>query len=259
MNALIELAQHRHLIMSFARRDIRAKYKQTFFGAAWAIIQPASLMIVFTLVFSVFNRVESEGVPYPIFAYSALIFWTCFAASVTQGTIAMTANASLVRKIWFPRETLLFAIMISALIDLLVASVVLAGMFIWYGVPLHWTAFWVVPILLLQLLFTFAVVLVTSAAHVHFRDIGHAIPLMLQLWMFASPIVYPLASVPAWLKPYYMLNPMAGIIDSYRRVLLHGEAPDFGYLTAALLVALACVWLGYLLFKKAERTFADVI
>jgi len=259
MRDLIELAQHRHLIMSFAQRDIRAKYKQTFFGAAWAIIQPASLMVVFTLVFSVFNRVESDGVPYPIFAYSALIFWTCFAACVTQGTIAMTANASLVRKIWFPRESLLLAIMISALVDLAVAACVLAGMFLWYGVPLHWTVVWVAPLLLLQLLFTFAVILLTSAAHVHFRDIGHAVPLLLQLWMFATPIAYPLASVPDSLKPFYVLNPMVGIIDSYRRVLLHGQAPDAQYLAVSTLLALICAGLAFVVFKKAERTFADVI
>lgn len=259
MRDLLELVQHMHLVTSFARRDIRAKYKQTFFGAAWAIIQPASLMIVFTFVFSIFNQVGSEGVPYPIFAYSALIFWTCFAACVTQGTIAMTANASLVRKIWFPRETLLLAVMISALVDLAVAACVLAAMFVWYDVPLHWTALWVVPLLLVQLLFTFAVILVTSSAHVHFRDIGHAVPLLLQLWMFATPIAYPLATVPERLRPFYDLNPMVGVIDSYRRVLLHGQPPNLGYVAISTFVALAFAVLAYLVFKRAERTFADVI
>lgn len=245
--------------MSFARRDIRAKYKQTFFGIGWAVIQPLSLMVVFTFVFSMFARVGSDGTPYPIFAYSALVFWTFFSSCVSQGTIAMTANASLVRKIWFPRETLLLAVMISAFIDLMIAGAVLAGMFIYFGIPLTPSALWVLPLLLLQVLFTLAVILVTSAVHVYFRDIGHALPLLMQLWMFASPVAYPLSSVPSWLAPFYMLNPMAGIIDGYRRALLHATHPDFVLLGIAFAVAIAAATLAYLGFKRAERTFADVI
>jgi ABC-type polysaccharide/polyol phosphate export permease len=216
-------------------------------------------MVVFTLVFSVFAKIESEGAPYPVFAYSALIFWTFFAACLSQGTSAMTANASLVRKIWFPRETLLLAVIISASLDLCVASLVLAGLYVYYGVPLHATVVWVPVLLLLQITFTLAVILVTSAVQVRFRDIGHAMPLLVQLWMFASPVAYPLESVPERLRTLYLLNPMAGLIDSYRRVLLHGTLPDFGYLGVAASVSLVLVCLAYLLFKRAERTFADVI
>jgi ABC-type polysaccharide/polyol phosphate export permease len=259
MRYLQELAQSSHLILSFARRDLRAKYKQTFFGVAWAVLQPTALMVVFTLVFSVFAKIESEGAPYPVFAYSALIFWTFFAACLSQGTSAMTANASLVRKIWFPRETLLLAVIISASLDLCVASLVLAGLYVYYGVPLHATVVWVPVLLLLQITFTLAVILVTSAVQVRFRDIGHAMPLLVQLWMFASPVAYPLESVPERLRTIYLLNPMAGLIDSYRRVLLHGTLPDFGYLGVAASVSLVLVCLAYLLFKRAERTFADVI
>ena len=259
MNHLQELAQHSHLILSFARRDIRAKYKQTFFGVAWAVIQPLSLMVVFNLVFSMFAHVESDGLPYPIFSYSALIFWTFFSACVAQGTIAMTANASLVRKIYFPRETLLLAVMISAFMDLAIAAVVLVAMFMYYHIALSWTALWVIPLLSVQALFTLAVILITSSIHVHFRDVGHALPLVLQLWLFATPIAYPLSSVPAWVLPIYMLNPMAGIIDGYRHALLHRAAPDFVYLGVAFGVSLILVIAAYLLFKRAERTFADVI
>ncbi len=145
MKHLRELARHIHLIVSFAQRDIRAKYKQTLFGVAWAVIQPLSLMVVFTFVFSIFARVDSDGVPYPIFAYSALVFWTFFAKCVSQGTIAMTANAELVRKIYFPRETLLLAVMVSALVDLLIAAAVLVGMFMYYHMPFSWTFLWVIP------------------------------------------------------------------------------------------------------------------
>lgn len=259
MRYLTELANSGHLILSIAQRDIRAKYKQTAFGMAWAVIQPLSLMVVFTLVFAVVAKVPSDGKPYPLFAYSALIFWTCFAVSISQGTVAMTANAALVRKIYFPRETLLLSVMLSALIDLAISALVLAGLFAYYGERPQWTALWIPVLLGLQLLFTLAVILVTSAIHVNFRDIGHAVPLIMQLWLFATPIAYPLSSVPEVIRPYYQLNPMAGLIESYRRVLLHGEPPDFAYLASAAAAALVAVAIAYLVFKRAERTFADVI
>ena len=254
-----ELAQHAHLIASFARRDIRAKYKQTVFGVAWAMLQPLSLMVVFTFVFSKFARIDSEGIPYPIFAYSALIFWTSFASSVSQGTVAMTANASLVRKIYFPRETLLLAVMISALFDLAISGTVFAGMFVYYRMAFSWVFLWIVPLLMLQVLFTVAVICVSSAVHVYFRDIGHALPLMLQLWMLATPVAYPLSSVPEWLQPLYVLNPMAPLVHGYRQVLLHRAPPDPGFLFPALLVIVVVATAAYLGFKRAERTFADVI
>jgi ABC-type polysaccharide/polyol phosphate export permease len=256
---LRELADNAHLVLSFARRDIRAKYKQTILGVAWAIIQPVSLMIVFTFVFSLFARVPSEGVPYPIFSYSVLIFWMFFASCVSQGTIAMTANATLIRKIYFPRETLLLAVMISASVDLTIAAALLAAMFIYYKVAVTWAILWVIPLLLLEMLFILAVILITSAVQVYYRDIGHALPLLLQLWMYASPVAYPLSSVPEWLKPVYLLNPMAGIIDGYRSALLHGTRPNIAYLGVSAVVLCAVVAGAYLVFKRAERTFADVI
>lgn len=259
MNPLRELAQNIDLILSFAKRDIRAKYKQTIFGVAWAVIQPLSLMIVFTFVFSMFARIPSEGVPYPIFSYSVLIFWMFFASCVTQGTIAMTANATLVRKIYFPRETLLVAVMISALIDLAVAAVILVGMFVYFQIALTWAALWVLPLLLLQMTVILTVILVTSSVQVYFRDVGHALPLLMQLWLYATPIAYPLSSVPERLLPIYMLNPMVVIIDGYRRALLHGAAPDLSYLAIAYVAAIVILAGAYLLFKRAERTFADVI
>jgi ABC-type polysaccharide/polyol phosphate export permease len=132
-------------------------------------------------------------------------------------------------------------------------------MFLYYHIAVSWTFLWVVPLLSMQILFTLAVILGTSAIHVYFRDIGHALPLLLQLWMFATPVAYPLSSVPADLLPFYMLNPMAGIIDGYRRVLLHGMPPDLSYLGIALALSVTAVVLAYLAFKHAERTFADVI
>lgn len=259
MRNLQELLQHGRLILSFARRDIKARYKQTLFGVAWAILQPFSLMVVFTVVFSKLANVPSDGVPYPVFAYSALIFWTSFATAVSQGTVAMVANSSLVRKIYFPRETLLLAVLLSASLDLALSAVVFLGMLAYYGVPLTWTALWVGPLFALQAVFTLGIICVTSAAHVYFRDIGHALPLLMQLWMFATPVAYPLRLVPDWLMPVYLLNPMASIIDGYRQAVLHGDAPDLFQLVVAAAVAFGLLLVAYAGFKRAERTFADVV
>ena len=146
---IANMIQHRDLIVSFVRRDIKARYKQTALGVAWSLIQPLSMMIVFTLVFSIFARVPSDGIPYPVFAYSALIFWTFFSNTVSLGTVAMVSNGVLIRKIYFPRETLLVSVILSGLLDLTVASLLFIGMLLYYKVALTLTALWVFPLLLL--------------------------------------------------------------------------------------------------------------
>ena len=259
LEQLREMAAYWELVVSFAKRDIRARYKQTALGIAWAVLQPFSLMVIFTLVFSKLARVPSDGVAYPIFAYSGLIFWTFFASSVSQGTIAMVANASLVRKIYFPRETLLLGVLLAGALDLAIACVIYAGMLVYYRVPITWAMAWVVPLFLLQVLVTLGVICVTSAVHVYFRDIGHAIPLVVQLWMFVTPVAYPLSLVPQWLVPLYLLNPMASVIDGYRSAVLHGVAPNLVHLGVGIGVAILLVCGAYVAFKRTERTFADVI
>jgi lipopolysaccharide transport system permease protein len=256
---LAEFWEHKDLTLSFAVRDIKARYKQTALGAAWAMLQPLSLMVAFTLVFSRFAQVPSDGVPYPIFSYSALIFWTFFATAVSQGTAAIVANSNLVRKIYFPRETLLVSILLAAALDLSIAAAIFAAMLAYYHVAVSWTVLWVPVLLLIQTMFALAVICVTSAIHVSLRDIGHGIPLLLQLWMFATPIAYPLKVVPASLLPIYMLNPMAPIIDGYRRTILLGQSPDVHGLLIASVVTLLVLTVGYSFFKRAETTFADVI
>jgi ABC-type polysaccharide/polyol phosphate export permease len=249
MHPFRELLQYSYLILSFARRDIRARYKQTALGAAWAIIQPLSLMVVFTLVFDKVARISTDGTPYPLFSFSALIFWSFFATTMTQGTLAMTSNANLVRKIYFPRETLLIAILLSAAVDLLVACGMLAALMVFYGASASWTMLWVLPLLGIQVIFAFSLICLTSAIHVYFRDIGHGLTLGLQLWMFATPVAYPLS----------VLNPMVPIIDGYRRALLYHQTPDLPRLGITLAAVVALLGLAYFTFKRAERTFADVI
>ena len=259
LEAIRNTWRHRDLIVSFTLRDIKARYKQTGLGVTWAIVQPLSMMVVFTLVFSVFAKVPSDGLPYPIFAYSGLIFWTFFANSLTGGTLAMVANSPLIRKIYFPRETLLVSVLLASTFDLGIALLLFAAMFLYYKVALTITVLWMFPLLALQMLLTLGVTGLSSAAHVNYRDIGHALPLLTQLWMFATPVAYPIRVIPEWLKPLYMLNPMAPIIDGYRRAFLLGQAPDLPALavSAAITVALSAVALA--VFKRAELTFADVI
>jgi lipopolysaccharide transport system permease protein len=256
---LAEFWEHKDLTLSFAVRDIKARYKQTALGAAWAVLQPFSLMVVFTLVFSRFAQVPSDGVPYPIFSYSGLIFWTFFATAVSQGTAAIVANSNLVRKIYFPRETLLVSIVLAAGLDLAIAGVIFGVMMGYYQISVPATVLWVPVLLTVQTLFALAVVCFTSAIHVALRDIGHGIPLLLQLWMFATPVAYPLTVVPARLLPIYQLNPMTPIIDGYRRVILHGQPPDLPALATATVITLLLLAVGYVFFKRAEGTFADVI
>jgi len=238
---------------------VKARYKQTALGIAWAVLQPFSMMVVFTVVFSFVAKIPSDGLPYPIFAYSALLFWTFFSTVISGGTVAMVANSPLIRKIYFPRETLLIAVLIAAAMDLAIASTIFGAMLLYYRIHLTLTVLWVLPLFLLQTLFSLAVVSLTSAAHVNFRDIGHGLPLVLQLWMFATPVAYPMSVVPGWLLPFYILNPMAPIIDGYRRVILHGTPPDFNALGVTVTCVVAFSALAFSIFKRAERTFADVI
>lgn len=257
--SLLALWQHRDLVWSFAVRDMKARYKQTALGVAWAMLQPLSMAIVFTLVFSLFARLPSDGIPYPVFVYSALIFWTFFANSISGGTVSMVANSPLIRKIYFPRETLIVSVLLATGLDLLLASTIFGGMLIWYRITLTAAALWVVPLVILQVVLAFAVASTLAALHVNFRDIGHGLPLLLQLWMFASPVAYPISAIPNWLVPYYLLNPMAGIIDGYRRALLRGLPPDWGAIGISALITVVVLAAALPIFRRAERTFADVI
>jgi lipopolysaccharide transport system permease protein len=223
------------------------------------LLQPLSMMLVFTVVFSLFAKIPSDGIPYPVFAYSGLVFWTFFANVLTGGTVAMVANSPLIRKIYFPRETLLIAVIMAGAIDLGIAAMLFGVMLAYYKIALTLTALWIIPLLLLQMVFSLGLVSLLSAIHVNFRDIGHGLPLLAQLWMFATPVVYPLSVVPKWILPVYMLNPMTPIMDGYRRVVLHGQAPDFGGLAVAAILILLYTGAALTAFKRAEGTFADVI
>jgi len=249
----------REFLWMWSLREIKIRYKQSFLGAAWAILQPLALMVVFTIVFSVFARVPTDGLPYPVFSYIALLPWTFFSASISFAIPSLVNNMNLVTKIYFPREVLPIAAVVAAFLDFLIAAVVFVGLLIFYKVPLQSTMLWIPFLLALQIVLTLGVVLPASALVVWYRDIRFVVPLGLQLWMYASPVIYPASLVPERWRSLYMLNPMAVLIDSYRRVVLYGESPSLVYLGVSVAIALVLLLAGYAYFKRSEVLFADVI
>lgn len=243
----------------WTRREVQVRYKQSLLGMAWAVLQPLMLMAIFTVVFSRLLRVDTGDIPYPVFSYVALVPWTFFATSLSFGIASLVNNMNLVTKIYFPREILPLASIGAAFVDFLIAAVLLVGMMLIYGRVPGWTALWVVPLLVLQVALTIGVVLLGSAALVFFRDVRFVVPLMVQVWMYATPVIYPVTLVREQFQPMYFLNPMAGIIDGYRRVLLTGESPRLDALALGALVSLTLLVAGYLVFKRAEPVFADLI
>ena len=256
---VVLLVHYRDLLYTLSVHRLKVRYKQSVLGPSWAVLQPLSLMLIYTVVFSRIARVPSEGTPYALFAYCALLPWTYFSTALSTATHSLVSHFSLVTKVYFPREILPLTYVIAALVDFLVASTVLVGLLLYYDVSLTVRAFYAIPTIAVLTLFTVAVSLVLSAIQVRYRDIGVAMPLVLQLWMFATPVVYPLSVVPESWRSLYLLNPMVGIIESFRRVILQGEPPDFQALGISAIVSMILLPLAFIYFKHIEATVADII
>jgi lipopolysaccharide transport system permease protein len=241
------------------QRDLMVRYKQSILGVAWAVLQPLALTVVFTIVFSQLVRIDTQGIPYPIFAYSALVPWTFFSTSLSFGISSLVNNMNLVTKIYFPREILPLSSIGAAFIDFMVSAIILVGMMLVYELTPGWVSLWLVPLLIIQIVLTIAVVLIGSALLVFFRDVRFVVPLLIQVWMYATPIIYPMSLVPERFEFLYFLNPMASIIDGYRRVLLMGQVPYFEPLVVGGVVTLVLLIIGYHFFKYVEPVFADLI
>jgi lipopolysaccharide transport system permease protein len=253
------LVQYRDLLYFLWLRDVKAKYKQTVLGVAWAVLQPVMLMFVFTVVFSYFARLPSDGAPYALFSYCALLPWQFFAGVLSRGAGGLLSNQVLVKKVYFPREIILFAVVASAAVDFVISAAVFGGLLWFYEVPVTLHTLWIIPVLMMQVLFVLGLILVLSPLNVFYRDIGIVIPMILQLWMYATPIIYPLSVVPARLHPYYALNPMAGIVEAYRSILLHHVSPESSYLMLAAVVSCVTFIAGLMYFKRVEFRLADVL
>lgn len=257
LTSLKKLAQYKDLIWTLCVHRVKVRYKQSILGIFWAILQPLSVMLIFTFVFSIIARMPSEGAPYAIFAYAGLLPWNYFSSGVANGTVSLANHAQFVTKVYFPREILPITYVGAALFDFLVASTLLAGLMIYYRVPLTMNALYAVPIILVLTCFALAMSFLFSATQVRFRDIGVAVPLLLQVWLFATPVIYPLSAVPERLRPFYTLNPMVGIVENFRRVILNGVAPETSSLLLSAAIAIILLVVSYLYFKWIEATMAD--
>jgi lipopolysaccharide transport system permease protein len=253
------LYQSRDLLWSWTGRIIRGRYQQSALGWLWAVIQPAAQVLIFSLIFTRFVPVETGGIPYPVFSYLAIVPWTLLSASVLDMSQSLVSNMNLVTKIYFPREILPISALLARLMDFGVAVGLLVVLMVLYDVKLFLPGLLVLPIIFVsQLLLILGLGLASAAANVFFRDVQSLLTLGFQVWFYASPIIYPISMVPKQLQQWYFLNPMAGILESYRDVLLSERMPG-NYLYLAFVISLLVFVVGYWFFKKIEFQIADVV
>jgi lipopolysaccharide transport system permease protein len=247
------------LLQAWTRRIIQARYQQSLLGGLWAIIQPGAQALMFSIVFTQAIRVDTGNIPYLLFSYVAMVPWSFFAGSLTDMVGSQVDNLNLVTKIYFPREILPMAGLLARLLDFAIAMGLFVLLALFFHLPLFSLAWIYLPVILtIQVMLALGIGLIGAALNVFYRDIKHLLALGLQLWLYASPVIYPVSVVPEHLRAFYFLNPMAGIIESYRAVLLNGNAPE-PYLILAGLIALGTLLVGYWFFKRVEFQFADVI
>jgi lipopolysaccharide transport system permease protein len=253
-----ELWEYRELLYFLVWRDIKVRYKQTALGAAWAVIQPFSTMVVFTIFFGRLAKVPSDGIPYPIFSYTALIPWMFFANGLSQASNSLVGNANLITKVYFPRLVAPLSSVLSNLLDFTIAFVVLLGMMLAYGMLPTAAAVWLPLFLLLALVAALGVSLWLSALNVQYRDVRYATPFLVQFWLFATPIAYSSSLLSEPWRTLYGLNPMVGVVEGFRWALL-GSSPPGPMLGMSTMAALLLLASGAYYFRRMERTFADVV
>jgi lipopolysaccharide transport system permease protein len=256
---LRDLWQYRELLYFLTWRDIKVRYKQTVLGAAWAIIQPFFTMVVFSLFFGRLARVPSDGIPYPVFSYAALVPWTFFANGLSQSSSSLVASANLIRKVYFPRLVVPISAVMSGAVDFALASAVLLGMMLYYGIVLTAAVVWLPLLLLLALVTSLGVGLWLTAMNVQFRDVRYTVPFLVQAWMLATPIAYPSSLLDEPWRTLYGINPMAGVVEGFRWALLGTETAPGPIVLVSALVALGLLVSGAYYFRRMEKTFADVV
>jgi lipopolysaccharide transport system permease protein len=249
---------YRELLYFLTWRDVKVRYKQTVLGAAWAIIQPLFTMIIFSIFFGKLARLPSDGIPYPLFAYAAVLPWTFFSNAVTSSGSSLVGSANLITKVYFPRMIIPASAVAGGLIDLIIAFGILIALMIYYRVGLTWSLLMAPALVVLTALLAVAVGMWTSALNVKYRDIRHALPFAVQLTMFATPIIYPIRLVPAQWRWVFTLNPLAGIIEGYRSAFF-GRPFDWQSLAISAAITLALLLYAASYFRRVERTFADVV
>jgi lipopolysaccharide transport system permease protein len=255
-----ELWEYREVLYFLVWRDVKVRYRQTVIGAAWAVLQPLAAMVIFSVFFGHLAKMPSDGIPYPLFAFAALVPWTFFASGLTLGANSLIASGHIITKVYFPRLLVPLARVLGGLPDLAISFGVLLAMMAWYG-ALHrpWALLWVPALVLLAFATALGVALWLSAINVQYRDVQHVLPFLTQVWLFATPIAYPASLLsPRW-RTLYALNPMVGVVEGFRWALLGtGEAPGL-VLWPSVLAAVVLLVTGVFFFRRIERTFADVI
>jgi lipopolysaccharide transport system permease protein len=256
---LRDLWEYRELLYFLTWRDIKVRYKQTALGAAWAIIQPFFTMVVFSLFFGHLAKVPSDGIPYPIFSYAALVPWTFFANGLSQSSNSLVGSAQLLTKVYFPRLVIPISTVLSGVIDFALAFLVLLLMMLYYGVAPTINALWLPFFLLLALVASLGVGLWLSALNVEYRDVRYVVPFLTQFWLFATPIAYPSSLLPEPWRTLYGLNPMVGVVEGFRWALLGTGGGPGPMIAISSAMSLAILVGGAFYFKRMEKNFADVV
>ena len=256
---LRELWRYRELLYFLVWRDVKVRYKQTVLGAAWAILQPFFTMVVFSIFFGRLAKIPSDGLPYPIFAYCALLPWQLFAHALTESGNSLVGNQNLITKVYFPRLVIPLAAVLSGVVDFAVAFVVLLGMMVYYGTVPTSAAVTLPVFLFLVLATALGVGLWLSALNVQYRDVRYTIPFLTQTWLFVTPVAYPAKLVPEAWRAVYGLNPMAGVVEGFRWALLGTASPPGPLLAVSVAAVLTLVVSGLYYFRRMEKTFADVV
>jgi lipopolysaccharide transport system permease protein len=256
---LHELWEYRELLYFLVWRDIKVRYKQTVLGGAWAIIQPLMTMLLFSVFFGRLAKVPSDGLPYPLFAFSGLVPWTFFSSGFSRGSDSLVGNSSLIKKVYFPRLAMPIAKVTGGLVDLVLPFILLLGMEAYYGILPGWKTLWLPFFVLLAAAAALGVSFWLSALNVMFRDVGFITPFLAQLWLFATPIAYPSSLLPERWRTIYGINPMVGVVEGFRWALLGARNDLAPVLATSTAVALVMLMSGAFYFRRMERTFADVL
>jgi lipopolysaccharide transport system permease protein len=257
--SLAELWRHRELLYFLTWRDVKVRYKQTVIGAAWAILQPLLTMVVFSLFFGRLAGIPSEGIPYPIFSYCGLLPWTLFAQGMNQASASLVNSAGLVTKVYFPRLIIPLSAILVGVVDFALAFLVLVGLMVYYGIYPGANLVWLPAFLLLALVTSLGAGLWLSALNVQYRDVRYTVPFLTQIWMFATPVIYPSTLLHGPWRILLGLNPMTAVVEGSRWALLRVGSPPTGMFGASFLAALVLLVSGAFYFRRVERVFADVV
>ncbi len=254
-----ELWRYRELLYFLTWRDVKIRYKQTALGVAWAVLQPLITMVIFSVIFGQLAKLPSDGIPYPVFSYAALLPWGLFSGALQRAGTSLVTNANLITKVYFPRLVIPISAVAAGLVDFAVSFIVLLGLVLYYGIVPSWTIVTIPLFVLLAVLTALAVSLWLSALNVQYRDVQYMIPFLIQAWMYASPVAYSAGLVPTgpW-RIIYGLNPLAGVIQGFRWALVGGNPPN-ELMAISVMVVLLLLISGLYYFRRMERSFADVV